>query len=57
MAFVPTTVAPNYSPSPPSVLDSTERAYLDRELRRIMVVVNNINDAVKEIQDYLRQNT
>lgn len=42
-----------YIPSPPPVLGN-DRGYLERELRNISTAIRQLQEATKEIQDYLK---
>ena len=54
MPFTPTQQPIGYLPSPPPVLEGSQRIYLDREFKQISEVLNAQSRAIREIQEYLQ---
>lgn len=54
MAFTPNHEPQRFVQSPPPVLPGSETVHYNREIARLTKVINNLAEAVKEMQDYLK---
>lgn len=53
MPFTKTVEVEPYVPSPTPLFDDSRKTHLERELREVQRVIGKMNEAIKEIQDYL----
>lgn len=54
MSFTNKVVPVSYVPAPQAVLEGGERLYLERELKALQRSIDTLNQAVTEIQIYLK---